>query len=100
MLTSAGHGMVAIIFWPSLLNLLSSRPRHSTCSGLLNGSQMNVPIGLAGVHGGVLSLIGMTELEQDVWMAVVMVQESATVSPISLYATSIDSTFQWAAKRS
>jgi hypothetical protein len=61
---------------------------------------MNVPIGLAGVHGGVLSLIGMTELEQDVWMAVVMVQESATVSPISLYATSIDSTFQWAAKRS
>ncbi len=96
---SAGCGTVAIIFWPSLLNLSSSQPRHSACSGLLNGSQMNVPIGLAGVHGGILSLIGMTELEQDAWMAVMMVQESATVSPISLYATSIDSTFQWAAKR-
>jgi hypothetical protein len=31
--------------------------------------------------------------------AVMMVQESATLSPMSLYATSIDSTFQWAAKR-
>ncbi len=60
---------------------------------------MNVPIGLAGMHGGVLSLIGMTELEQDAWTAVMIVQGSATVSPISLYATSIDSTFQWAAKR-
>jgi hypothetical protein len=60
---------------------------------------MNVPIGLAGMHGGVSSLIGMTELEQDVWTAVMMVQESATVLPISLYATSIDSTFHYAAKR-
>ena len=97
---SAGCGTVAIIFWPSLLNLSSSQPRHSACSGLLNGSQMNVPICRAGVHGGVLSLIGMTELEQDVWTAVMMVQESATVLPISLYTMSIDSTFQWAAKRS
>ncbi len=60
---------------------------------------MNVPIGLAGVHGGVFSLIGTTELEQDVWTAVMMVQESVTVSPMSLYAISINSTFQWAAER-
>jgi hypothetical protein len=96
---SAGHGTVAIIFWPFLLNLSSSRPRHKAFSGLLNGSQMNVPIGPAGMHRGVFSLIGMTELEQDVWTAVMMVQESVTVSPMSLYATSIDSTFQWVAKR-
>ena len=96
---SAGRGMVAIIFWPSLLNLSSSQLRHSACSGLLNGSQMNEPIGLAGVHGGIFSLIGTTELEQEVWTAVMMVQESATVSPMSLYAISIDSTFQWVAER-
>jgi hypothetical protein len=60
---------------------------------------MNVPIGLASMHGGVLSLIGMIELEQDVLTLVMMVQESVTLSPMSLYATSIDSTFQWAAKR-
>jgi hypothetical protein len=60
---------------------------------------MNEPIGLAGVNEGIFSLIGTTELEQEVWMAVMMVQESATVSPMSLYAISIDSTFQWAAER-
>jgi hypothetical protein len=53
---------------------------------------MNEPIGLAGVNGGIFSLIGTTELEQEVWTAVMMVQESATVSPMSLYAISIDST--------
>ena len=96
---SAGHGTVAIIFLPSLLNLSSSQLRHSACSGLLNGSQMNVPIGLAGVHRGVFSLIGTTELEQDVGTAVMMVQESATVLPMSLYTIPINSTFQWAAER-
>jgi hypothetical protein len=37
-----------------------------------------------------LSLIGMIELEQDVLTAVMTVQESATVLPMSLYAMSID----------
>ena len=60
---------------------------------------MNEPIRLAGVHGGIFSLIGTTELEQEVWTAVMMVQESVTVSPMSLNAISVDSTFPWAAER-
>ncbi len=51
------------------------------------------------MHGGIFSLIGTAELEQEVWTTVMMVQESATVSPMSLYAISTNSTFQWAAER-
>ncbi len=58
---------------------------------------MNELIGRAGKQGGVFNTIGLTVDAQDEWIAVVMQQESATLSPMSGYATSRDSTDQWAA---
>ncbi len=70
---------------------------HRECSGLMKGSQMNELIGRAGKRGGVFNTIGSTLDAQDEWVAVMMRQELATLSPMSGYATLQDSTNQWAA---
>jgi hypothetical protein len=58
---------------------------------------MNELIERAGKRGGVFNMIGSTVDAQDEWIAVMMQQESATLSPMLGYATSQDSTNQWAA---
>jgi hypothetical protein len=58
---------------------------------------MNELIGRAGKRGGVFNTIGSTVDARDKWIAVMMQQESATLSPMLGYATSQDSTNQWAA---
>jgi hypothetical protein len=55
---------------------------------------MNEFIGCAGKRGGVFNMIGLTVDAQDKWVAVMMRQESATLSPMSGYAMSQDSTYQ------
>jgi hypothetical protein len=58
---------------------------------------MNELIGRAGKRGGVFNTIGLTVDAQDEWITVMMRQELATLSPMPGYATSQDSTNQWAA---
>jgi hypothetical protein len=58
---------------------------------------MNELIGCAGKQGGVFNTIGLTVDAQDEWIAVMMQQELATLSPMLGYATLQDSTNQWAA---
>ena len=44
---------------------------------------MNELIGRLGTQGGVFNMIGSTVEAQDEWIAVMMQQESATLSPMS-----------------
>ena len=57
------------------------------------------PIGRGLVQGGVFKMIGSTTEEQDKCTAVITEQQSATVSPISWYKTSLEDTIQCAACR-
>ncbi len=63
-----------------LSKLASSQANEIACSGQLNGSHMNSPIGCVGTNGGRFKCSGLTVEVQDEWIAMMRRHKPAIVS--------------------
>ncbi len=76
------------------MKLSSSLAKETECSGLLNGSQMDKPMGRGGVNGGSLRRRRSTVEALDEWTLMITWYVPAMVLPCSGNKTLVWDTFQ------